>query len=517
MRLQIGIRYRPLRCKAVITCCILVANVLSAQNVPLNYKNTSVNVDLLRLIRSRAIKPEVDHTLPAAADGRERYHWQSLFLQSFEFNAIESVWRIASDDQIRGLIANKPYWYDYAASMRQFNMGRWNDGDPFMVNYVGHSLQGAVAGYLQIQNDPGGRALQISNSREYWKSRSLAMLWSTIYSTQSEIGPLGEAALGNEGGWTYPRGFSCPRPCSDFRPGIDTYTNNTGWVDFIVTPVVGTLWIVAEDTLDMVLMKAYEKHDVDSRHLGPRILRASLNPSRSFANMLRVKQPWYRDWEHSNNSYGPAIHFVKADEVISEQRNRPRLEISPHFTFLSIAVNKPGCHNCREGTTGTGLEISYRLTQWLDLDMNLGRHVNASPLPSDRAGGDLYSGLFGIRTGLEGKRYALKLAIRPGFIRFDHAYLTSPVPGDAQVPEIGAITHFAWNAALSGDYRIGRNFALRGTLGQTLVRYRTANEDPPGIGTVPYLSWLSHENFINRGNWVFEVGPVFRLGAPRRE
>ncbi len=74
-------------------------------------------------------------------DGSEEgYHWKGLLVQSLEFNVVENSWRIASDSQIRSMIGNKPFWHDYSASLKQFNMRRWNDGDDFLVNYVGHSL-----------------------------------------------------------------------------------------------------------------------------------------------------------------------------------------------------------------------------------------------------------------------------------------------------------------------------------------------------------------------------------------
>jgi hypothetical protein len=413
------------------------------------------------------------------------------------------------------MLGNKPFWHDYAASLKQFNMRRWNDGDSFVVNYVGHSLQGAVAGYIEIQNDPKARLLEISSSKEYWKSRWMAMLWATVYSTQSEIGPLGEAGIGNEGGWTYPRNVDCSRPCSKFRPGIDTYTNNTGWVDFIITPTVGTVWIIAEDTLDRFIADPYQRSDTAYRLGYPKILRASLTPAHSFANVLRGQKPWYRDWQNKGTPYFTGVHITKSDEQLEEEASRPRFELSPHFAALSIAVNTPTCHNCRATTTGEGVEMSYRLLSWLDADVDLNRMPNASPLPSDRAGGTLYNGLFGFRTGFDTEHYALKLALRPGFVQFDKAYETSPVAGSPE-PATGTITHFAWNAAVTADYRIGKNFALRTTVGETLVRYRTDVEDPPGIGTVPYLSWLSHENFVNRGNWTIEAGPVFRFGNSAR-
>ena len=56
---------------------------------------------------------------------------------------------------------------------------------------------------------------------------------------------MGEAAIFNEGGFTYPLDCKGDKPeCT----ATAKYTNNTGWVDFIITPTVGTLWMIGEDT-----------------------------------------------------------------------------------------------------------------------------------------------------------------------------------------------------------------------------------------------------------------------------
>jgi hypothetical protein len=38
---------------------------------------------------------------------------------------------------MRYLTADKPFWHDYIASLKQWNMHRWSDGDDFLVAYVG--------------------------------------------------------------------------------------------------------------------------------------------------------------------------------------------------------------------------------------------------------------------------------------------------------------------------------------------------------------------------------------------
>lgn len=97
---------------------------------------------------------------------------------------------------------------------------------------------------------------------------------------------------------------------------------------------------------------------------------------------------------------------------------------------------------------------------------------NASPFPSDRAGGNLISGTFGFRAGIQTPRYALKVALRPGFVSYDRAYLTSPtgihlgsltgpviIPPVSATPEIGRITHFVTSLSINADYALTRHFA----------------------------------------------------------
>jgi hypothetical protein len=108
-------------------------------------------------------------------------------------------------------------------------MGRWGDGDDFLVNYIGHPLEGAVTGDIFIQNDPHGRSESFGKSGAYWKSRFRAMLYAAAYSAYFEVGPvLSEAALGNEGGYTYVPQCGLA-PCSIPGRKLKPPTNNTGW------------------------------------------------------------------------------------------------------------------------------------------------------------------------------------------------------------------------------------------------------------------------------------------------
>jgi hypothetical protein len=140
-----------------------------------------------------------------------------------------------------------------------------------ITNYVGHPMMGAITGYIQIHNDPTGIDLEWApHDRNYWKSRFKAMGWTTLYSTQYELGPLGEAGIGNVG---YDRG-------------------TMGFVDLVITPVGGFGMILLEDWLDKRYISRWEQRTTSGK---ARFLRVVVNPQRSLANLLRFKRPSHRD------------------------------------------------------------------------------------------------------------------------------------------------------------------------------------------------------------------------------
>jgi len=195
------------------------------------------------------------------------FHWGPALRQSFLFLGVEHGGRMLQPKTRRHL--RGPFWKDYWRSAG--SLGGWNDGDTWLTNYLAHPVQGAVAGYIQIQNDPRGITQRFSRESAYWTSRLKALGWSAAYSTQFELGPLSEAALGNVG----------------MTPGTMGYT------DLVMTPLPGFGMIVAEDAIDLYLVRRIE--DRFSNPNWKRFSRSVLNPQRSVANMLRIKPPWHRD------------------------------------------------------------------------------------------------------------------------------------------------------------------------------------------------------------------------------
>lgn len=197
------------------------------------------------------------------------FDWVGAINQSTAFLFVEHGFRL-TQRKTRAALGG-PYWRDYANSVRGVCC-RWGDGDSAFTSYVAHPMQGAVAGYIQIQNDPKGMRLEFEHSREYWVSRLKATGWSALYSTQFEIGPfLSEASIGNVG----------------LKPGT------SGFVDFVTTPAGGFGFILLEDWIDKKWIRKRElAGDSVQRQRWWRML---LNPNRTFANLMRAKVPWHRD------------------------------------------------------------------------------------------------------------------------------------------------------------------------------------------------------------------------------
>lgn len=219
---------------------------------------------------AKPTQPDSPQRTPADQTGVQ---WKPLIAQSLTFLWIEHSFRLLTEqgtrDDLRG-----PFFKDWFRAVRSTR--GWRDGDPFLVNYIGHPMQGAVTGYMYVHNDPKSIRLEADFSKAYFKSRLKAMLFSTVYSTQFELGPISEASIGNVG----------------IRP---THTSNhpAAFVDLVITPTLGTAWMMGEDMLDRYVIKRMEDH-VDNRVIRL-LVRGFLNPSRSFANVLRGRYPWNRD------------------------------------------------------------------------------------------------------------------------------------------------------------------------------------------------------------------------------
>jgi len=204
---------------------------------------------------------------------RNRFNWDGALRQSFYFLCLQHAFRLADEESTRAELGG-PFFKDYFKALG--SLRGWDDGDPFLVNYIGHPMMGSVSGFIQVQNDPKGIHEEVSLKKGYWASRMKALGWSFIYSTQFELGLISEASVGNIG--IKPNGKS---------------NHAMAYVDLVITPVVGTGWLVGEDAMDKYFIRRFENRMPNRTTVI--LFRSFLNPTRSFANMMRGKKPWYRD------------------------------------------------------------------------------------------------------------------------------------------------------------------------------------------------------------------------------
>lgn len=196
----------------------------------------------------------------------DSFQWKPALLQSGLYLGVQHAGRMLQKKTRREL--GGPFWKDYIESASSIRT--WSDDDGILTNYVGHPMMGAVAGYIQIFNDPKGRNVAIDlKSKPYWSSRLKAFAWSAAYSTQYELGPISEASIGNVG---------------KVPPTMAV-------VDLVITPIGGLGLIVLEDYLDQRFITRWDR----SGGMKARFVRIVLNPNRALANLLRLKRPSYRD------------------------------------------------------------------------------------------------------------------------------------------------------------------------------------------------------------------------------
>ena len=196
----------------------------------------------------------------------ETFNWRSATQQAWLYTGVMHSFRFATEAGTRDTL-NGPWFNDWMASVSEIR--GWDDGDPFITNYVAHSIEGAIFGFIQQNNDPRYRQVQWGTGRDYWISRLRALSFSAVMSTQWKIGPASEASLGNV-------------QLHEFA----------GFADLVNTPTLGVCVMMAEDITDRYIITALENRTSNLFVLV--LARSFLNPSRTFSNLMAFKEPWYR-------------------------------------------------------------------------------------------------------------------------------------------------------------------------------------------------------------------------------
>ena len=222
--------------------------------------------------------------------------WHHLFLSSGAFLAFSHAFRCATEQGTRDAFGGS-FLDGYGISLG--NMHGWADGDNFLVNYIGHPMEGSVTGYIWQHNDRAYRDVVFGKNARYWKAKLRSAAFSYVFSVQFEIGPVSEASLGH----------------------IQASYPAQGFVDHVVTPAIGLGWTVVEDSLDRYVIRTIEGH---SRNSYLRALSRGLNPARSFANMFEGRYPWERDDRPS-----PFRPYSEGAALAAMEREARKVEVHP--------------------------------------------------------------------------------------------------------------------------------------------------------------------------------------------
>jgi len=207
-----------------------------------------------------------DSPIQTQKEENSKFQWHAALREAWLYTGVMHAFRFATEPGTRDTL-NGPWFNDWMASVSELR--GWGDGDPFITNYVAHTFEGSIFGFIQQNNDPRYRDVVWGSGRDYWISRLRALSFSAVMSTQWKMGPASEASLGN----------------------VQLH-EGPGFADFANTPTMGICEMMGEDIADRYVITALENRT--SNRVVLILARSFLNPSRTFANMMEFKAPWYR-------------------------------------------------------------------------------------------------------------------------------------------------------------------------------------------------------------------------------
>ena len=301
--------------------------------------------------------------VPATPKPETGVDWLHLAEGSLAFLTVEHAFRYATEYGTRDSF-HTAFWPGYLNSVGSLH--GWADGDPFYVNYVGHPMQGAVAGFIWQHSDRAYRDVVFGENSRYWKAKLRGAAFSYLYSVQFEIGPISEASIGH----------------------VQAFFPQQGFVDHVITPTIGLGWTLAEDSLDRHVVTLLEEHNHN-----PYIrllVRSGLNPSRSMANVMNGQLPWHRDNRPGVFKPYPEAAVAKA----TFERDTAKIHVDPPpgvapFEFTMTPNFRTYVGSGAKGSCiGGGGSIAFRVaSEWqIVADVNGCKLLN---LPTNLSGDSL--------------------------------------------------------------------------------------------------------------------------------
>lgn len=213
-----------------------------------------------------SFSPAEEQDPPQDFPASTRFRWLPAIGESLLYTGIMHAFDITTEAGTRDAL-NGRWFTNYTRSLSELR--GWSDSDRFMAPYVGHPIEGSIFGYIERQNDPAYRLVQLGDGRDYWVSLLRSMAFSAVWHTQWKIGPASEASIGNV-----------------------MLHASPGFITLVDTPTLGFVTMLAEDAADRFLIMNLENRTANR----PAIIlaRTFLNPGRTFASMMAFKVPWTR-------------------------------------------------------------------------------------------------------------------------------------------------------------------------------------------------------------------------------
>lgn len=422
---------------------------------------------------------------------KPRFQTRSALRQEFEYLMVEHSFRVSQDPGLRFQLAHSPFFHDWFVSFKGYDLKRWGDGDDFLVNDIAHPMQGAIASAIFLQNSPVGSTRVIGKDPRYWTSRLKGMAWAAAFEVQWKIGPLSETSLGNAGGWKYVPDCGITPNCIN-NPNYPPPTNNTGLSDWIVTPVVGTGWVMLEDLIDKyVVGKVGERSRV-----GAMILKSSLEPCKNFAALFAGMAPWTpRTVERFTNYKSISSSSGSIEGKAPWKTNRRSVGVQ--FVNVSLPGARSSCLGCRENHLGIGFPYGARLFEHVSFDSELNYFPSGT-----RKGDPSLEALFGAKIGSQTKKWGLFGKVRPGLIYYQNAW------SGGSSAHFTDLSRFALDAGGVFEVYPSARSTLRIDVGTTLVRYL---RDYPNPRISPLGSIISTDYYVTQGNFQFSTGYRIRF------
>ena len=354
--------------------------------------------------------------------------WRRLRNGTALFIGAQHTFRFVTEEGTRQGLKG-PFFTGWAESAGALH--GWSDGDPFLVNYIGHPMQGAVASYIWIASDPAYRGAEFGKNRRYWMSRLRATTFSFLYSSQFEIGAVSEASLGNVQ-YLYPQ---------------------QGMVDHVITPVVGFGWTILEDVLDRYVVKRVEASTYNP--LLRALARGGLNPARTWGQMMAFRNPLGRDDRPTLYRYDPKTFVptpVVSTRPIQDVPGVAPIEFTPRFTTEYFTGSRGGglC-------LGGGAAAAFRLTHTIQavIDVTGCGLMN----PARGLSGDVLTYMAGPRWTPATERWQPHLQVLIGGSKISHERADKPqVSGEPS--QVDDVNGFAVGAGAGLSYKLNRALAV---------------------------------------------------------